>query len=211
MAGDNGTWKPQEAWRRFRLEAEAARNDPSCYALYSDQTHRDPLLEALLPTLLYIKAVAILDDALDVWLEQNGHQLRPPYRDDLNGRLDYLGDNRLLQDVDAVHAVRRERNRLAHEPGTSCDWRRLGDEISVVETALLSLGLVRPTPQLDYFCERSAIEGSNEPGVSFSRRFSYGVKENGKPALEVAGSERQRPFTNCPLLCGRRRVARSWS
>src|ERR671918_17676 len=190
MAADNGTWKPQEAWRRFRLEAEAAKHYPSSYALYIGQTHRDVLLEALLPTLLYVKAVAILDDALDLWLEQNGHELRPPYRNDLHGRLQYLGANRLLEDVDALHAVRRERNRLAHDAGTSCDWRRFGDDLLVVERALLSLGLVRPTPQLEYFCERSAMEGSSEPGVKFSRRFSYGVKENGKPALEVAWTQK---------------------
>ncbi len=190
MAADNGTWKPQEAWRRFRLEAEAARNYPSSYALYIGQTHRDVLLEALLPTLLYIKAVAILDDSLDLWLEQNGHQLRPPYRNDLNGRLEYLGEKRLLEDVDALQAVRKERNRLAHEPGASCDWGRFADDVSVIERSLLSLGLVRPTPQLEYFCERSAVEDSNEPGVSFSRRFSYGVKENGITALEVAWTQK---------------------
>ena len=186
MVSDDRTWKPQEAWRRFRLEAEAAQNYPSSYALYIGQTHRDVLLEALLPTLLYIKAVAILDDSLDLWLERNGHQLQPPYRNDLNGRLEYLHDNRLLEDVGTLHAVRRERNRLAHEPGASCDWRRFGDDLPVVEKALLSLGLVRTTPQLEYFSERSAMEGSSEPGVKFSPRFSYGVKENGEPALEVS-------------------------
>jgi hypothetical protein len=86
--------------------------------------------------------------------------------------------------------VRRERNRLAHDEGTSCDWRRFGDDLLVVERALLSLGLVRPTPQLECFCERSAMEGSSEPGVKFSRRFSYGVKENGRPALEVAWTQK---------------------
>lgn len=186
MAADDETWKPQEAWRRLRFEAEAAKNYPSSYALYIGQTHRDVLLEALLPTLLYIKAVAILDDSLDLWLGQGGHQLRPPYRNDLNGRLEYLGDKQLLADVDALHAVRKERNRLAHEPGTSCDWARFASDVAVVEKALLALGLARPTPQLEYFCERSAMEGSNEPGVSFSRRFAYGVRENGKPALEVS-------------------------
>jgi hypothetical protein len=186
MAADNETWKPQDAWRRFRLEAEAAKNYPSSYALYVGQTHRDVLLETLLPTLLYVKAVAILDDSLDLWLDQNGHQLRPPYRDDLNGRLEYLGDKHLLANVDALHVVRKERNRLAHEPGTSCDWPRFASDVAVVEQALLGLGLVHPTPQLEYFCERSAMEDSKEPGVSFSRRFKYGVRENGKPALEVA-------------------------
>jgi len=190
MAADNETWTPQEAWWRFRLEAEAAKHYPSSYALYIGQTHRDIFLEALLPTLLYITAVAILDDSLELWMEQNGHQLRPPYRSDLNGRLEYLGDNRLVEHVIALRAVRRERNRLAHEPGTSCDWKRFGDDLSVIEKALLSLGLVRPTPKLEYFSERSAMEDSTEPGVKFSRRFSYGVKENGQPALEVAWTQK---------------------
>jgi hypothetical protein len=30
------------------------------------------------------------------------------------------------------------------------------------------------------------MEGSNEPGVSFSRTFKYGVKEDGKQALEIS-------------------------
>jgi len=55
----------------------------------------------------------------------------------------HLHDNRLLEDVGALHAVRRERNRLAHAPG-----------------------------------------------VSLSERFRYGVKENGKPALEVAWTQK---------------------
>ena len=65
-----------------------------------------------------------------------------------------------------------------------------GDDVSVIERSLLSLGLVRPTPQLEYFCERSAVDDSDEPGVSFSRRFSYGVKENGITALEVAWTQK---------------------
>jgi hypothetical protein len=66
-------WSPREAWRRFRLEAEAAKNYPKSYALFVLQTHRDLLLEQLLPTLLYVKGVAILDDALESWLATNGH------------------------------------------------------------------------------------------------------------------------------------------
>jgi len=119
-----------------------------------------------------------------------GTSISSPSAYDLNGRLEYLGEKRLLEDVDALQAVRKERNRLAHEPGASCDWGRFGDDVSVIERSLLSLGLVRPTPQLEYFCERSAVEDSNEPGVSFSRRFSYGVKENGITALEVAWTQK---------------------
>jgi hypothetical protein len=183
---DDKTWSPQDAWRRLRLEAEAAKNYPMSYAMYIGQTHRDVLLEGLLPTLLYIKAVAILDDSLELWLAKNGHQVRPPYRNDLNGRLDYLSDNRLLANVDALHAVRKERNRLAHQPGASCGWAKFAGDVSTIEDALLALRLARSTPRLEYFCERSAMEDSTEPGVAFSRRFTYGVREDGKSALEVS-------------------------
>jgi hypothetical protein len=160
------------------------------------QTHRDALLEGLLPTLLYIKAVAILDDSLDLWLERNGHQLPSSYRDNLDGRLKYFADNRLLDDIDPLHIVRKERNRLAHEPKASCAWERLIDDISTIEKALVSLSLVRPTPPLEYFFERSAMEPSSEPGISFSRRFSYGVRENGELALEVAWIQKIHTFQN---------------
>ena len=46
----------------------------------------------LLPALLHIKATAILDDALTLWLQAHGHALSKPYRNDLNGPLTYLAD-----------------------------------------------------------------------------------------------------------------------
>jgi hypothetical protein len=183
-------WNPGEAWRRFRLEAEAARNYHLGYALYIAQTHRDRVLEILLPTLLYIRAVAILEDSLELWLDAKGHRLREPYRDDLNGRLTYMGDHGLLPDIDMLHGVRRERNRLAHEPVASCDWARLSNDVDVVERSLLALELVRPTPHLEYFCERSAMEESQEPGVKFTRQFIVGVKEEGRRALEFTWTQR---------------------
>lgn len=185
MTDETEKWSPKEAWRRFRLEAEAAKNYPLSYAMYIGQTHRDVFLEQVLPTLLYVKAVAILDDALALWLADNGHRLAKPYRDDLNGRLQYLADKALLDGVDRMQDIRRKRNEFAHEPGASCVWSDLERDVALIETCLVSLGLTRDTPKLEYFSERSAMEGSTEPGIKFSRRFSYGVKENGKIALEV--------------------------
>lgn len=184
------SWSPRDAWRRFRLEAEAAKNYPLPYSLYIGQTHRDALLEQILPTLLHVKAVAILDDALELWLDVNNHKLAPPYRNDLNGRLEYLNDNKLIGEASRLHEVRKRRNSFAHEPGASCDWTILERDIVLIEACLLSLNLVRQTPKLEYVCDRSAMEGSAEPGVDFTRRFSYGVKEDGKPGLEFAWTQK---------------------
>lgn len=119
MATDPKSWSPRDSWRRFRLEAEAAKNYPFSYMMYIGHTHRDVLLEKLLPTLLYVKAVAILDDSLELWLNQNGHRLRKPYRDDLNGRINYLTDKGFIKDAASLHNMRDRRNILAHEPGSS--------------------------------------------------------------------------------------------
>lgn len=186
MTSTSAPWNPRQAWCQFRLEAEAAKHYPQSYALYIAQTHRDILLERLLPTLLHVKGVAIMDDSLDVWLSSNGHSLTKPYRDDLNGRLEYMKDHSLLADVDTLHQIRKRRNDFAHESGIYCDWAILERDVNSIENALLSLSLVRPTASLAYFAERSAVEGSNEPGVSFSRTFRYGVKEAGNPGLEIS-------------------------
>ncbi len=186
MTTTSAPWDPKQAWRQFRLEAEASKYYPQSYALYIGQTHRDILLERLLPTLLHIKAVAIMDDSLDVWLASNGRSLTKPYSDNLFGRLEYMKDNSLLADVDLLHQIRERRNDFAHESGVYCDWAILEEDVTSIEKALLSLSLVRPTAQLAYFAERSAMEGSSEPGVSFSRTFRFGVKEAGTPGLEIS-------------------------
>jgi hypothetical protein len=183
-------WNPRHAWRRFRLEAEAAKHYPSSYLLYLGQTHRHALLEGLLPVLLHIKASAILDDALAQWLGDNGHTLSKPYKDDLNGRIQYLFDNRLIPNGDSLHEVRKRRNTFAHEPDASCDWTLLQGDIEIIETGLAGLGLVNPTPVLEHYAERSALRESVEPGVAFERTFEYGVREDGRPALEIKWTQK---------------------
>src|SRR5688572_10540199 len=105
-------WEPAAAWRRLRLEACASANYFRPYAMYIGQTHRDPLLDKLLPALLYIKAVAVLDDALDVWLHRSGLTLPKENRPDLNGKLCYLESNTLVPNAAELHLVRKRRNEL---------------------------------------------------------------------------------------------------
>ncbi len=179
-------WSSRKAWRQFRLEAETAKHYPSSYALYLGQTHRDILLEQLLPTLLYIKAACILDDSLSVWLGDNGHVLKKPYRNDFNGRICYIADNSLYANTEDLHAIRKRRNGYAHQPGAVSDWAELESDIEAIEECLVTLGLAVETKSLKYYAERSQIQGSDDPKIAFTRRFSYGVKEDGKMALEIA-------------------------
>jgi len=188
MSNDQA-WNPRSAWRQFRLETETAKNYPSSYALYVGHTHRDILLEQLLPTLLYIKGASILDDSLAIWLADNGHVLRRPYRNDFNGCICYMDDNSLYGKCTELHNIRGNRNNFAHEPGIHTNWQALESDVLIIEECLLSFGLVAETKKLEYFAERSALQDSDDPKVAFTRRFSYGVKENGKLALEIAWNE----------------------
>ncbi len=187
---NNQEWDVKKAWRQFRLEAEAAKNYPLSYALSSfGHTRKDILLEQLLPTLLYIKSAAILDDALAKWLQENGHVLRGSYRNDFNGRISYLDDHTLYEKCDELHEVRGKRNTFAHEPDVQTNWQVFESDILIIEECLISLGLVVQTKKLEYFAEQSALQESDDPSIAFTRRVSYGVKENGKLALEIAWNE----------------------
>jgi len=183
------TWNPRSAWRQFRLETETVKNYPSSFALHAGHTHRDVLLDQLVPTLLYIKGASILDDALSIWLTNHGHLLGKQYRNDFNGRIRYMNEKSLYQKCTELHNIRKKRNDFAHEPGIHTNWLVLESDTLKIEECLLSLGLVTETKKLEYFAERSALQESNNPKVAFTRRFSYGVKENGKTALEIAWNE----------------------
>ncbi|WP_090698133.1 hypothetical protein [Nitrosomonas aestuarii] len=147
------------------------------------------MLEQLLPTLLCIKGASILDDSLSVWLNQNGHVLKKPYRNDFNGRICYIGDSVLYENFDELHAIRKERNAYADDPGVKSSWDELEVDIKSIEACLVAFGLVVKTKNLEYFAERSAVQESDDSKIAFTRRFSYGVKEDGKLALEIAWNQ----------------------
>lgn len=88
-----------------------------------------------------------------------------------------------------MHSIRKRRNKFAHKPGIHCDWENLETDIKIIEKSLVYFGLVQETKKLEYFAERSAMEGSDDPKIAFTRRFSYGVKEDNKIALEIAWNQ----------------------
>lgn len=177
-------WSPKEAWWRFRVEVVAAQNYHLSSSLIGPH-FKNILLERMLPILLYIKAVTILDDSFDLWLYKNNHILSKPYKNDLNGRIQYLVDIGVLSDRDRLHGIRRRRNDFAHEPEISCSWDELSEAIFVMEDNLMILGLVRITQRLEFFYERSPI-ASSDPDIALSHEYKYGVKEDGAPVFEVS-------------------------
>ena len=179
----------QRIWRVYLLEYEFAKNYDRTYLLYAGSTHRNPALDQLLPSLLLIRAVSILDSALQLELDTQGIKLpQGQYKDNLKGRIGILGDNGTLSASGDLQALRCRRNDLAHEV-LFATWDELSSAIDLVETELQEMTIVGPRPTLEYFGERSAVKESPDPNIVYTRDFKCGIKENGQVALEHSWTE----------------------
>lgn len=186
-----GAGRPDIArsWRLLLLEEEALKHYPHIYLLHGTGTHRDQLLDSSLPSLLYIKAVAILDDGLAELLARRGLVLPKTYKDSLAGRIDFLSHKGLVQKAQELHRIRDRRNALAHESGEAATWDELAKDRDIMHENLLAHALVKPRPRLEFHAERSGMRATATPGYLFERDYEYGVREDGKPALEVKWKE----------------------
>src|SRR5688572_26213119 len=124
------------SWRRLLIDLEFARNYPIARVSLGPP-FRNPILEAMLPSLLHMKAVTILDEALKKISAQKG--LRS--RNSLNARIELLSTERILSTSNGLHAVRGRRNDLAHEFEEAIDWVQLDRDIQEIQSALEHLGV----------------------------------------------------------------------
>ena len=170
-------------WENLLVDLELARNYRDPYQLICRQSLDhvpNPILERLLPTLLYIRMVAVLDDALVSYICSN--HIRVPKRryrsgTNLDGKIRYLQDRLGVFSVAGdLLRIKDRRNDLAH--GTvSTSWRELYEDLKVIEGELKNLRFVRDCPKFTFF-GRSA-GGTPVPAdarVEMRRVYSYGVR-----------------------------------
>lgn len=177
----------QQAWNRFLQEVELARNYHMPYTLNGfGGTFRNPLLDYLLPSLLYVKMVAILDEALSFYMSNRSLKLPKKYKKSLHGRIEYLNDQSLISNYTSLHDVRDLRNLLAHEGSETTTWDNLNGDLDTVENELQHLGFVGDRPSYEYFGERSAMRECDEPGVAFAQDFRFGIKCNDRVTMDFS-------------------------
>ena len=175
-----------KAWHRFLQEIELAKNYHMPYLLNRfGATFRNPLLDYLLPSLLYIKLVAILDEALVFLIDHRGFTVPNKYKKSIHGRIEFLNDEGIIANYSALHGVRDNRNLLAHEASATIGWEKLYGDLDTVENELQHLGFVGDRPDYKYFGERSAVRECDEPGVAFAQDFRFGIKCNDRVTMEV--------------------------
>lgn len=179
----------QEQWSRFLLEYVAAEHYPHVYLLAGGSSFRNPLLERLLPSLLFINALSLLDDAMKQYIDGLPGKLPKNYQGTLDGRISFLTDTTAVSNGSSLHTLRKARNEVAHTRDRDISWSELARAIKEVEFALQTIGVVGPRPNLEYFGERSAAMSGTEPGVISVQIYKAGVRENGTEAYVSSWKE----------------------
>ena len=165
------------AWHRLLQEVELARHYPAPFRLnLGGSVARNPILERVLPSLLYVKMVSLLDDALQEYVAS--HELEAPkrYPDSLGGRIGLLGDSGTLGDPAQLRSIKDRRNELAHEVKEHANWEELEGALQAVHNELQGLGLVGSRPEYSFFAERSALHETERSDALFERTYTYGLK-----------------------------------
>lgn len=178
----------QEVWNRYLQEVELASNYHMPYALDGfGTTFRNPLLDFLLPSLLYVKLASILDQALVSYMGIYGLKLPVEgFNKSLEGRLTFLNDQNLIHNYLDLDRIRKNRNGLAHQSSAVSGWTQLKEDLDIVEEELRQLGVVDERPEYQYFGERSKMRAGNQPGVDHERDFRFGVKRGDKVVMQFS-------------------------
>src|SRR6478752_2359543 len=104
-----------ESWYRVQWETVLAKHYPQTLSVSGvPNITKNPLLEYLLPSLLYVKTVAVLDDALATYIDAKGWTIPKPLRNDLYGRITFM-TGKGLSNPPELHRMRDRRNAVAHE------------------------------------------------------------------------------------------------
>jgi hypothetical protein len=188
----------QAAWTRLLMEAELAKNHHMANIVggFGTVMTPNPIVEKLLPSLLFIQVGSFLDESFEGYIDNNSLPFGRPYRSDFNGRICFLNDRGLLADGVRVHALRNKRNGLAHDPAQSCTWDELENGIQTTDQELQHLQLAGPRPKYEFFGERRP--GQPPPGYVLRLDYRYGLKQDGIVVVEIAWHRDCAPLSGPP-------------
>lgn len=174
-------------YERFLQDLEMARNYAMPYRMAAiGHIARNPILENILPSLLYIRMVSFFNDGLTSYIDNKNFSMpKEKYRKDFNGRINFLGDNKLIKATDECHRIRERRNSIAHDSTSNATWDEIDKDLSILEEELRNLNLIGQRPSYEFYAERSAMRDSEEPNVLFEQDYCFGLKEDNKKRIKV--------------------------
>ena len=184
-----GSDQMRKSWRNFLIEVTFAKNYKTPYIIESGgPVLNNLILENMLPALLLVKLASLVDEALEEYIAQKGLSMPKTYRDDFNGRINFLGDNSYLNDATRLHKLRKLRNELAHESTGKAAWADLDKAIDTADEELQHLGLVGVRPKFEISAERVTVEPA-DPKYLMTFNYSVTVKSEGRKVAELTWSK----------------------
>lgn len=182
-----------KSWRRLLIDLALCRDYPTFFSIASltvRSAPRNPLLEEILPSLLQIKAVAVLDEALATKLDEKGEQPRAHgFRNDLNGRIETASKVKLIADATVLHRIRGLRNDVAHEFAEKVTWTQLEDDVAAIHSALQELSYVGARPTYQVTAERVPKSQLADPKAALGFDYVVTVQQNGQSVADIRWSE----------------------
>lgn len=179
----------RKSWERLHQEALLATNYhmvPRRTEIQSNQIP-NPVLDRLLPSVLFLRIVAIFDEALEFYIDDRNIQWPSNKKRDLYNRIIVLGDSGILKDRNECHRIRERRNELAHEAGKFVQLNELYSCLDVVELELKNLGLVGERPKYAWF---ATVTPFTDPSGERLVTYSYGLKAiSGLTVMDVTWTE----------------------
>jgi hypothetical protein len=179
------------SWEQFLMEIVLLEDHPGFYMLNSipvGTATRHPFVDQLAPRVLYVKMVALLDEALIEYLDTHGLALAHPYRNDLNGRIEFLRANGVIANPVELHRIRRRRNALAHEADALASWTEINADAAILHAELRHLAFVGEQPKFDSFAERDVDLSPKLPGIAMVQKFRVGLRTGDVVRAEVTWS-----------------------
>jgi hypothetical protein len=154
-------------WKRLLQEVELARNYHWPYALIGvGRTFRNPIIEAMLPSLLFVRLVSLFDEALTDYLENQTIHWPPKTKQDLNGRIALLDGAGRLLNAASLHVLRKRRNLLAHNGNPKpVTWDELSDALKTIGGELLNLNVIDGVADLQLLQRKIGTPRNQRPRV----------------------------------------------
>ena len=188
----------QYAWRWVLQENMLAKNSHRIDNPMRPQVSQ-LILNAIVPSLCYIRTVSFFDEALAQFVDDNQLDSKT-YRNNLDGRLQLLNARSKIKNFEKMISIKNRRNHLAHRSAVpesyaqvSISWADVDEVIDAIEAELQNLGLIDQRPNFNFFSDRRSDIYPEEfhpdkPGVRLTQHYTFGIKEDEQIVLEFRQS-----------------------
>ena len=156
-----------EAWHIFKIRRALLTDQNLCFAVdgVPNFVIRLPELQRATASMLYVNAVALLDDAIETRLSP----VELTTARTLGRRLKTLRDRGDLLNYEALDLIRFRRNEIGHELEKDATPEELDTACGAIQNQLAAWGLVLDEPPYILQWERSATRESSDPRVAFEQ------------------------------------------